>query len=116
MNARSEVMRYTALMCAVDMRNMAPFDHDHAEIVGFLVKSRADVNLSDINDETALSHAVRNGDAQVVEILAKAGADVNVLHKADDPEPPVMGADERVLQILVKFGADENLMRGLMQM
>ena len=72
---------FTALMGAADAE-IGPLDR-----VKSLIEHGADVNAKTAEGATALDFAVRSGDAQVVEVLRKAGA-----KEGDAPPPPVLKA------------------------
>lgn len=46
----------------------------HTEIVKILIENKADVNVKDNNDKTALIMARDNGHTDIVKLLKKAGA------------------------------------------
>ena len=46
----------------------------HADVVGLLLDAEADPNVRDDNGNSALDFAFRNGDDEMVELLAEAGA------------------------------------------
>lgn len=76
------------------------------DIVEFLLKSNADVNLKGLNGETALSFAFDQ--IKISELLINHGADVNSKN-ADGRTPLMIAVNHRqmdVVSLLIKSGAD----------
>ncbi|KAK6169536.1 hypothetical protein SNE40_020574 [Patella caerulea] len=82
---------------------------DKKEIIKMLLlQNKINVNLTDVDGQTALSMAVINGSRSITEDLLKAGADVN--HCDNTGQTPLMMAvnkkDTVMANILLKAGAD----------
>lgn len=80
----------------------------HADVVGYLIRSGADVNAADKNFTTPLHSAAAEGDRDLVALLIESGA---ALDAADYLEQTplhyaAVEGHEGVAQILVKSGAD----------
>ncbi|KAJ5825417.1 hypothetical protein N7474_002555 [Penicillium riverlandense] len=77
-NVRSSFYEQTPLTLAVQKR--------HYSIVELLLDHKADVNLSETSNATALHSAAENGDEKMVHILLRHGADINSTnHFAETP-------------------------------
>ena len=83
---------------------MAALFHDHTNVAHYLIEAGADLNIRDREGETALMHAIANGDQdlEVVKDLIAHGADVNAKDRmvatvlsyasSDPPKPRVLEA------------------------
>ena len=65
-------------------------DNGNARIVNLLLEKGIDVNITDDENDTALSIAVRNAKYDVVELLLEKGADIN--KENNDGDTPLMHA------------------------
>jgi ankyrin repeat protein len=52
---------------------MAACRNRHADVVKVLIAANANLMIKDENGETALDHAKRAGDAEIVKLLQEAG-------------------------------------------
>ena len=98
-NARSALGRTPLLIAATYAVN--------ATVVRLLIKNGASVTENDLFQETPLTSASKRGDAELVEILIEAGADVHA-----GGRPPLDWASEEgnaeTLACLLKHGAGNN--------
>ncbi|KAK6169528.1 hypothetical protein SNE40_020567 [Patella caerulea] len=104
-NLRGETALHKAIK---DSRNYS-YCEDKKEIIKILLlQNRLNVNLTDVDGQTALFMAVINGERSITEDLLKAGADVN--HCDNTGKTPLMMAvnekDTVMANILLKAGAD----------
>ncbi|XP_065902087.1 mucolipin-3-like [Dysidea avara] len=80
----------------------------HAQVVGMLIRSKVNVNVTAKDGRKPLHFAAEYGHTQVVEILIKSEADVNAADKND--ETPLHYATENghaeVVEMLLKSKAD----------
>jgi ankyrin repeat protein len=69
------------------------------------------INVADANGNTALHHAARNGDIQVVELLVNRGADVDIQDQGGNTALHLAAANGNVevVELLVNRGADINI-------
>lgn len=86
-------------------------EDEQLEHVKLLISKGADLNCV-WREHTALKSAVQRGSAEIVELLCKAGANVNL--KADPDElTPLKTAlnhpNQKIIQILLHYGADPTL-------
>ncbi|XP_055954322.1 serine/threonine-protein phosphatase 6 regulatory ankyrin repeat subunit A-like [Patella vulgata] len=101
----------TALHKAIKVSRYSANYEDKEKIINtLLIQNGINVNISDVNGQTALSIAVANGDTSVTDQLLKAGADVNHCDKRG--ETPLLMAvknqDNVMVDVLLKAGADVN--------
>jgi ankyrin repeat protein len=83
--------------------------HGRTAMVHTLVESRANLNLSDQHNWTALIHAARNNHLETVDVLLRAGAD----HTYPDKHgctALMTAADRGYVQVLMKLGTAEPVM------
>jgi ankyrin repeat protein len=82
--------------------------NNHMQIVQFLVKSGADVNLADNDNDTPLHKAARRANIEIVEYLIKHGANINALNYLS--HTPLHTAaifnNFDVVACLLKYGTD----------
>ncbi len=89
---------------------MMAASEDEIEVLDFLIKKGADVNLKN-NGWTALIEAADEGSLESMRRLLKAGADVDYYFTKDTPTAITMAASEgklKCLKLLVEYGADIN--------
>jgi ankyrin repeat protein len=82
------------------------------ELASLLVQARADVTTPNRAGGTPLAQAVRIGNAPVVELLLKAGADANAIEPASGRAPLHLAAsraDSRLVELLLRHKATVNL-------
>lgn len=83
-NARSRFSHETALMCACDngywcvRPKRVTYGDRSAEAARLILEAGADINAQDIDGMTALMHACRNGQINIVRFLLKSGADITI--------------------------------------
>ena len=76
-----------------------------------LIAAKADINASAGDGMTALHAAAYNGDADLVAILLKAGANTKVTTRVDSATPLFMaakGGNAPIVGALLKAGGDAN--------
>lgn len=83
---------------------------DNTELVTRLLDSGLEVNSHARNDATPLIHASRAGATEVVRLLLKRGADVNIHGRGQYDVPPIHAAAQSgelaVVELLLQHGAD----------
>ena len=78
------------------------------EAAKMLIKLGTDPDVRDIANGTALMEKARIGECEIVEMLLKAGADVNA--QANGGMTPLMyAANADIVDLLIKHGADFNM-------
>ena len=101
---------------AADIRGYTPLiraaaEYGHVNLVSILVSSGADVNITTIEDETALIIASRKGNDECVTLIGKAEANIN--HVSTNGVNAVSDASffghASCLTALINMGADVNL-------
>ena len=102
-NCKNSVYPYnSALICATEVGNL--------DMIKLLLRYKADPNLKNVTDETALTVAVRNNKIGLAQTLLTHGADVNI--QDFDYDTPLIIAIEKnnfaMAQLLVKYGAQKN--------
>lgn len=86
-------------------------DHDHMEVVRFLIARGADVNAMNKAGETALSYAAQSGDLDLTRLLMDSGAQPNRA-TAPDRAPAILAMNNNwtdVAQFLIARRADVTL-------
>jgi ankyrin repeat protein len=86
------------------------------EIVTLLVQNGADVDVANKYGFTPLHEAARSGDIKVVEVLIKAGANVNskCVRRSFTPlHAAAYSGKSRAVEVLIKNGADINAKSGV---
>jgi ankyrin repeat protein len=83
-----------------------------APIAAMLIERGADVNVANRRGVTALLIAAQEGDADVVEALLKAGADLNKVDE-DDDAPLIVAASAPIAALLIERGANVNAANNL---
>lgn len=81
------------------------------ELVETLLKAGARVNATDREGLTALWHACKNRNSQLINILASAGANLNIFNPKTSTTPlisAVQGNDYELVKALLNAGADLN--------
>lgn len=81
-----------------------------ASSVRSLVRAKANVNLQDLNGETALIKSLRSGKRKIVEMLLKAGADTTLIDytgRTALTHAKENGRIRAIVKILEKHGATE---------
>lgn len=76
-----------------------------------LLQQKADVNGAQADGSTALHWAAYNDNAEMAEMLVKAGANVNATTRLGNLTPLLMAATNgstRIVELLLKAGADAN--------
>ena len=86
--------------------------HSHTGLISYLLDKKIDINIKTTSGATALHEAVRKGDYQIVNMLVKAGADVNA-RDANNNTPLHTGipveTHKEIASLLMTSGADPNL-------
>lgn len=83
-NARSRFSNETALMCACDngywcvRPKRVTYEDRSPEAARLILEAGADIDAQDIDGMTALMHACRNGQINIVRFLLKSGADITI--------------------------------------
>lgn len=78
------------------------------EAAKVLIKLGTDPDIRDIANGTALMEKARIGECEIVEMLLRAGADVNA--QANHGMTPLMyAANADIVELLIKHGADPNM-------
>lgn len=95
----------------------------HGEVVDFLARAKVDLDRPDVKGGTAVVHAIRSGDAVIVEQLLGLGARADVAFRAtaDDEEfdgmtPLILAAEEghaEICKLLIDRGAPISAMNGI---
>ena len=79
-------------------------------IISHLLTEGVDVNVSDRYGRTALSHAARRGDIEIIDLLIRSGAWVDPHEDYDTYTTPLIEAARAgrmdVVECLLKLGAD----------
>lgn len=78
------------------------------EGVAFFISQGSEVNKRDVHEETALTHASRHGDAEVVKLLLEASADKEVKIREENWSPLLLAVSNNrkdVVEMLVLAGA-----------
>ena len=73
--------------CYISGNKYVPEDHSHEKYVDLLIQAEANVNSHSLNGNTALIAAVENGYHKCIELLLKAGADVNKMYQVGFTAP-----------------------------
>ena len=82
------------------------------EIADLLVRSNADVNVTDNDGDTALKLAARYGRTEIADLLVRSNADVNVKTNYDGWTALIQAADygrTEIADLLVRSNADVNV-------
>ncbi|MFH1379549.1 MAG: ankyrin repeat domain-containing protein [bacterium] len=91
---------------------MAACENEHADVVKYLLKHGAEVDLRSIYEETALHIASMKGNVKIVNMLLEAGAEVNALDSRD--RTPLYLASEGsfydVIKLLMEHNAKPDVM------
>jgi len=102
-NFKSGKLSLTPLMKAVSKR-------DQADLVNYLISAKADIAAKDSVNSTAVNYAAVWNQVYALEILQKAGADLN--NTTTSGVTPLMQAcimkGKAAVEFLVKAGADVN--------
>jgi len=67
-----------------------------------LLKHKPNINLQDSTGQTAAHYAALVGNSEILEVLLKNGADVNIRDE-DDQTPLDVAADDEIKHTLEKF-------------
>ncbi|KAL6827243.1 ankyrin repeat-containing domain protein [Trichoderma sp. SZMC 28015] len=88
--------------------------YDKIDLVQWLLKSGADVDILDDNDKSALYYAIENGSVDVVAALLQKRAQIDVAHALGE-QPLIFDAisHPEIVRLLLEFGADVNLTNSL---
>jgi len=88
----------TALMLAAE--------HNHPDIIRLLIKAKADVNQENprYHERTAVSTAAYSGNANILSVLLKSGANTEAKNRAFDAA--AAAGRREILRILLERGAD----------
>ena len=89
---------------------MLAADNGHVNCVRILIESGADVNAKTKNSYTAVHGAVHRGNQAYLDLLVKAGADVNVYHSDETPVGEIQGTP---LQMICYKGNHPHLVKPL---
>lgn len=104
---RQDNCDFTALIFAVCSND------NNVEMVKMLIDSGSDVNISNVNYNTALSFACRktaisDNDFEIIKLLLDAGSNIN--HRNDEGNTPLLlSRSIRVINLLMDYGADVNI-------
>ncbi|XP_059168436.1 putative ankyrin repeat protein RF_0381 [Physella acuta] len=79
-----------------------------SDIVKLLLEHKADVNLINSNDKTALCYSVENGFVEIVKLLVDNGTDVNSTTFTTPLHESCKRRSFELVKILVEAGADVN--------
>ena len=85
-----------------------PSENGCTETLNFLLDNGADVNVTDESGWTALSRASGRGDAEIVTLLLKKGADVNPNTGSVPLSQASYNRHPEIVKILLTAGADVN--------
>ncbi len=102
----------------IDLLNEVSSSTCDKEKVRYLIKAGADVETKTEDGYTPLAWAAQNGFADIIEVLAKAGANPNVRYNHDTRIPLIHAAQEgksAVVEKLLAVGADLDCRGGIDQ-
>lgn len=107
-NARSRFSHETALMCACDngywcvRPKRVTYEDRSAEAARLILEAGADINAQDIDGMTALMHACRNGQINIVRFLLQSGADITIKDKEGNDAAAIASAlrYEKIVDLL----------------
>lgn len=83
------------------------------KIALLLIEAGADVNAMSSDRETALSLAIRDNDIELIKMLLKAGANINLPFGGKQTTPLMLaasGSSAKIVKLLLKAGADINML------
>lgn len=86
-------------------------EYGKVEIMDFLIKNGADLNMKDESGWSLLHYAARRNNGKALAVLLKAGANVNI--KNNEGETPLHIASQgkrfSAVRVLLKHGADVDI-------
>ncbi|WP_347219117.1 ankyrin repeat domain-containing protein [Chryseobacterium sp.] len=89
------------------------------ELASYCIKHGADVNHRDIEESTAIIHAAKYGNKDLVELLIEAGADINVQNKYGKTALAKAISNNRtnyeLIELLLQNGADSTIQENYMK-
>ena len=104
-NVQEDIGQYTAIMAAADFGNK--------DIVQLLIKNKADLSIKNVNKETALMRASRQGHIEIVQLILTEtnGNHINIKNQFDETALTKAAREGRkeVVGLLLDSGADVNI-------